>query len=80
MLEERIEEWFENWGPEGLQQGMQKGEQKGESAMLLQLMELRFNALDESVRQRIARADAETLPRWGRRIFLAANAEEVVRD
>jgi predicted transposase/invertase (TIGR01784 family) len=92
MLADRVDEWFQAWEQEGIEKGMVKGIAKGmaegmakgisqgESAMLLELLELRFNALDESVRQRIAEADAETLLRWGKRIFQATSAEEVVRD
>jgi hypothetical protein len=80
MLADRVEEWFETWKQEGLEEGRQEGITQGESAMLLELMELRFSTLEESVRQRIAAADAKTLLRWGKRIFQAATAEEVVRD
>jgi hypothetical protein len=64
----------------GKQEGIQTGKQQGEASLLLKLMTLRFGPLTEAVRERVQAADAETLLRWGERIFTAATAEEVVRE
>jgi uncharacterized protein DUF4351 len=69
MLAERVKEWAEEWKRQGLQEGIQEGLQQGEAAIVLRLLERRFGALDETVRQRIQAADAETLLLWGERVL-----------
>jgi hypothetical protein len=73
MLAERVKEWAEEWKrqglQEGIQEGLQQGLQQGEAAIVLRLLERRFGALDETVRQRIQAADAETLLLWGERVL-----------
>ncbi|MEW6753029.1 MAG: Rpn family recombination-promoting nuclease/putative transposase [Candidatus Latescibacterota bacterium] len=63
---------------EGLAEGLAEGRQEGEAAVLTRLMELRFGQLDESVRRRVAEADAETLLRWTDRVLTADRPEDVV--
>jgi flagellar biosynthesis/type III secretory pathway protein FliH len=74
MLAERVKEWAEEWKrqglQEGIQEGLQQGLQQGEAAIVLRLLERRFGALDETVRQRIQAADAETLLLWGERVLI----------
>jgi len=72
MLAERVVEWTEEW--------KKQGETKGEATMLERQLKKRFGNLDEAICQRLAQADAETLLRWGERIFQASSAEDVVRD
>jgi len=87
MLAERVIEWTEEWKrqgieegrQEGLQEGRQEGRQEGEAALLLRQLELRFGPLSESSRAQVRTADAETLLRWGERIFAAETLEEVFR-
>lgn len=76
MLAERVVEWTQDWK----QQGLEEGRQEGEAALLLRQMEFRFGALDEDARRRVLGADAETLLRWGERIFTAATPEAMVGD
>jgi hypothetical protein len=84
MLAERVIEWTEQWKQQGLQegieQGIHRGRKEGEAALLLRLLERRFGPLDETLRQRLQAADAETLLNWGERLFHADSAEEVLRD
>lgn len=84
MLAERWVEWEEQWKREGIQEGRQEGrqegKQEGESTLLLRQMTLRFGLLEETLRERIRTADAETLLQWGERILTAATAEEVVKE
>ncbi|MGZ8216959.1 Rpn family recombination-promoting nuclease/putative transposase [Methylomagnum sp.] len=84
MLAERVVEWTRDWKQQGLEEGRlegrQEGRQEGEAALLLRQMEFRFGALDEDVRRRVLAADAETLLRWGERIFTAATPEAMVGD
>jgi len=84
MLAERVVEWTEEWKKQGEAIGEAKGEAKGiakgEAALLQRLLEKRFGILNEVILHRVAQADAETLLRWGERIFQASSAEDVVRD
>ena len=54
-----------------------EGRVEGEAAMLLRQLERKFHTLPESVRQRIASADAETLLVWGERVLDANSLDEV---
>jgi len=80
MLADRVDEWTEEWLRQGEARGVARRRQEGEATLLQRLLERRFGALDETVRLRIAEADADTLLRWGERIFQASSAEDVVRD
>ena len=53
---------------------------EGEATLLERLLEKRFGPLGENLRGRIAEADADTLLRWGERIFQASTVEDVLRD
>ncbi|CAG0950601.1 hypothetical protein ANRL3_00209 [Anaerolineae bacterium] len=64
----------------GEARGLERGRQEGEAALLQRLLERRFGPLDEALHQRIALADADTLLRWGERIFQESSAEDVLRD
>ena len=93
MLAERVKEWTEEWKRQGLQegiqqglqqglqqgvqQGMQQGLRQGEAAVVLRLLECRFGPLDETVRQRIQAAGAETLLLWGERALTAQTLADV---
>jgi phage baseplate assembly protein W len=50
---------------------------QGEAAVVLRLLECRFGPLDETVRQRIQAADAETLLLWGERVLTAQTLADV---
>ena len=80
MLAERVIEWTEEWKKQGLERGLEKGRQEGEATLLQKLLERRFGTLDGALRQRLQAADAETLLRWGERLFQASSAEDVLRD
>ena len=80
MLAERVIEWTEEWEQQGIKKGIEKGIQKGEATLLLRLMELRFGSLDETTRNRLQNADAETLLKWGERLLVADSVEDVLRD
>jgi hypothetical protein len=56
---------------------MQQGLRQGEAAVVLRLLECRFGPLDETVRQRIQAADAETLLLWGERVLTAQTLTDV---
>jgi hypothetical protein len=62
----------------GMQQGWQLGRLDGEAAVLLRQIERRFGPPGESVRARIAAADADTLLLWSERILTAESLEAVL--
>jgi len=55
----------------------QQARTEGEAELLLLLLERRFGPLSEATRQRVAKADAETLLVWGGRILDAKTLAEV---
>ena len=73
-----IELGLERGRKEGLQTGRQKGIQEGQAVLLLRLIERKFGAPDESTRQRIASADAETLLQWSDRILMADSLDTLL--
>ena len=78
MLAERVQEWVAPWTDEARKEGEQKGEQKGEALMLLDLLDVRFGPLRGEDRQRVERADSETLRRWARKVLTADRVESVL--
>ncbi|MGA7980172.1 MAG: hypothetical protein WCA32_08070 [Chromatiaceae bacterium] len=64
---------------QGMRQGVQQGRQSGEAAVLLRLLERKFSAVPEPVRQRIANADEQRLLDWSERVLTATTLEEVFR-
>ncbi|MSQ48261.1 MAG: DUF4351 domain-containing protein [Deltaproteobacteria bacterium] len=77
MLAERVTDWTKDWKQQGIEEGRQEGRQEGEAALLLRQMERRFGPLEESMRQRIRAADAETLLQWGDRILTATTLDAI---
>jgi predicted transposase/invertase (TIGR01784 family) len=89
MLAERVKDWSRAWKQEaraegreegrkvGRQEGLEEGQKQGEFTMLVRLLELRFGPLDETARNRLDGADAETLLRWGERVLTASTLAEV---
>lgn len=61
-----------------IEQGRQQGEQQGEAKVLLHQIEQKFGPPSESVRQRLAEADAETLLSWSERILTADSLDAVL--
>lgn len=58
-------------------EGRMEGRLEGETLMLLRQLERKFKPLPESARERIAKADAETLLVWGERLLDAQRLEDV---
>jgi len=61
-----------------IEQGRQQGIEQGEANVLLCLITKKFGPPSESVRQRIAAADADTLLHWSERILTADSLEAVL--
>jgi len=64
----------------GIQKGRKECRQEGEVAMLLRLIARKFGPPTEPVRERIERADPETLVEWSDRILTAQTLAEVLDD
>lgn len=54
----------EQWKAEGMALGKAEGLREGQARTLLRLLERRFGSVSESVRERVATADIDTLDRW----------------
>ena len=63
---------------QGMQRGKEEGKQEGESVMLLRLLQLKFGDVPTASRQKIERADAETLLQWSERVLTATRIEQVI--
>jgi hypothetical protein len=78
MMSTFAERFIEQGLQQGLEQGLQRGLQQGEAQMLLRLLERKFGAVPEGIRQRIEGAEADTLLAWSERVLTAERLEEVV--
>ncbi len=80
--------FYQDVHAEGLEEGLQKGRQEGrqegrregEVTVLLRLIQLKFGPPDQTLRQRIAATDADTLLRWSERVLTARTLDEVLAD
>jgi hypothetical protein len=63
-----------------IDRGVKRGLQEGRQELLLTLLNKRFGSLDDSVRARLAAADAETLSAWALNFVDAATLDEVFRN
>jgi len=89
MLHETVKEWPKQWlargreegreigRREGRQEGRQMGRREGERELLAQLLTQKFGDLDEATRERLDRADLDTLQRWARHLLDASTLDEV---
>ena len=77
MLATRVAEWKQHWRQEGEQKGRQEGEKEGEAKVLLRLLERRFGAVPDPVRDRIASADVADLDHWIMRVLDAGSIDDV---
>ena len=78
--ERYIQQGLKQGKQEGIQEGREEGRQQGEASMLLRLLQLKFGDVPEAVRQKIERADAQTLLAWSERVLTAASLEQVIGD
>ena len=71
-LLQRADKWTQQW--------MAEGEAKGEANVVQLLIEEKFGALSDVLKDRIRNADSERLLEWARRILTAQRLEEVFGD
>jgi len=62
---------------EGIQKGMRKGMRKGEANTLVRLLERRFGAVPDAVRERVATASLEQIDTWFDAAIDAESLDEV---
>lgn len=65
---------------QGIEQGIERGIQQGESKLIKRLLERRFGALPAWVLDKLAKAAAAELERWGDEILTAPTLEAVFRE
>jgi hypothetical protein len=58
---------------------VERGQAKGERAMLLRQLTVKFGAVGEDVRARVAVANLETIERWAEQFVNATTIEDVLR-
>ena len=68
----------EQFRQESIQQGMQRGMQEESAAMLLNLIEQKFGNPAKAYREKIQRADVDTLNKWSSRLLKAKTLDEVL--
>ena len=73
------EAWIEQGRTEGIEKGLAQGIEKGQAGLLLRLLELRFGALPDAVRERVRGASAAELEAWAEAVLTAASLDEVMR-
>jgi hypothetical protein len=62
-----------------LAEGRAEERGKGERAMLLRLLNVKFGAVGDDVRARVAVADVETIERWAEQFVNATTIDDVLR-
>ena len=77
-IEQGLAQGIEKGLAEGIEKGLSEGIEKGQAGLLLRLMERRFGALPEAVRQRVRDASASELEAWAEAVLDAASLDEVL--
>jgi len=76
-----VQEWIDQGIEQGIEKGYKKGKAEGKAegvaSMLSKMLERRFGPLPENVKERIAKADSDTLASWGERVIDAPDLKAV---
>ena len=78
IMQTYIDRYIEQGRQQGVTQGVEQGRRQGEAGMLLRLIDRKFGPPSQSVRDRVANADPETLLRWSDRILTADSLDAVL--
>lgn len=78
IMQTFIDRYIEQGRQQGIAQGVERGRREGEAAILLRLIDRKFGPPSQSVRERVANADPETLLRWSDRILAADSLDAVM--
>jgi len=76
-MEKGIQQGIQEGIQQGIQEGIQQGKQLGAVDMLLRQIERRFGPPSDVVRERLSKADPNTLMQWSERILDAQNLEDL---
>jgi hypothetical protein len=77
IAEKLRQEGFKVGLDKGIKQGRTQGLREGQAHILLKLLALKFGALDDDARERVARANLATLSRWTERVLTASTLDRV---
>jgi predicted transposase YdaD len=80
IREEARQEGRQEGREEGRQEGRAEGRQEGEARLVLRQLRLKFGPLGPEIEDRVRSADTERLLRWGERVLMAENLQDVFRD
>ena len=72
------EAWIEQGRAEGIEKGRSEGRTEGQAGIVLRLLELRFGALSDAVRERVRGASAAELETWAEAVLTATSLDEVL--
>ena len=72
------EAWIEQGRAEGIEKGLAEGQVAGQAGLLLHLLERRFGAVPETVRDRVRGASVTELEAWAEAVLTAASIDEVL--
>ena len=91
MLEETVEGWTREWEAQGYRKGLETGRRAGLEAgletgrgetrnLFLRLLETRFGAPSDEIRERVAGAEIEEIERWSERLFDADDLDSLFSE
>ena len=84
MLEETVEGWTREWEAQGYRKGLETGLKTGlgdgARHLFLRLLDAKFGAPSEEVRQRVVAADLEQVERWSERLLDARTLDALFSD
>ncbi len=75
-----MSQFAERFEAKGRLEGRQEGRLEAGTAILLNLLTLKFGVPDDAVRQRVQNADADTLLSWSARVLTAQCLEDVFAE
>ncbi len=77
------QEWWEEGKQKGIIEGKIEGIEigvvKGEIKLLMRLLERRFGSLSNDLKDRVTKADADTVELWGDRVLDASSLDDVFK-
>lgn len=71
--------YFDEGRAEGKAEGRAEGKAEGKAELLLKLLQLKFGAVPETVRERVGAASADELDRFAERVLVAETLEDALR-
>jgi hypothetical protein len=75
-----LEHTFQKGKAAGQAEGQAAGQAEGQAKTILRMLELRFGAVAEDVRQTVLKGSAEQLDKWTDRVLAVSRPEDLVAD